>query len=273
MDPEVEKNHFSTIARGRVTRRKYVKRLSIAASPLIVSTLGMIFSASAKAPGWVSATFGLAFAFSFLLLIPYAYRAIYRIISPLDNLDRAFEILYEALETYDKAPNFQDPHVQQDISNVLDSVYLDLQANSAIEGIMREPGELLQRTYENIETRLLPAAREGKIDKPTVDKLVKILSDPKIDSLRAFNSEVESSFVENEKSGMPVGRTIAKFLRTKVGKLASALALGLGIITGIAIVYSIAVGQDVPTFFRNNPALIIGSGVVLAVGILALLRE
>jgi hypothetical protein len=163
--------------------------------------------------------------------------------------------------------------VQRHVYDLMQSAFQNLEEPEAMTRVIHDAFDLADDTYDIIEDRLLPAAREGKIKKETVERLTALLAAPTIDKLRAFNAEVEPVYEEKEKGGVEFRRKFSKFLQTKAGQLVSALTLGFGFIIAVSILYALAVGTDVATFFRDNPALIIGSGVALSVGLLALLRK
>jgi hypothetical protein len=94
LDPELKKRHYSVMAQKAVDRRRYGRKVGIAAVPLIISALGIFYSSTFKAPGIVSASLAFLFAGSIIFLLAYGYRTLPKVINPLDPLDRALESLH-----------------------------------------------------------------------------------------------------------------------------------------------------------------------------------
>lgn len=250
-----------------------MRNLSVAGSPFAFSIIALSLTTGFGLPGVIAVALVFILTASILILLLYGYRTVPKIINPVAPLDRAFEHLYTAISQYDDAPNFNDPVVQQHVYNLLQSAYQNLEEPPAMMEVIEEAVELGDSTYDIIHYRLLPAAREGKISRQTVEKLTAILAAPTIDKLRAFNTEVTPAYEEKETGGIELGKRLSKMLRTKAGQLGSALGLGFAIIVTISVVYSVSVGIDVSTFFKDNPVLILGSGIALTVGLLAFFRN
>lgn len=199
---------------------------------------------------------------SALLFVPSILIAIFsgmawvpRLVYPLDPLDSAFEKVYKAL-----------PYVTQDakdqpetrlVRRLLTGAVRDLGADSAREQLAKEASDLLSGSLENLETFLVPAAREGTLKPETLKVLAGVLSSPSMDGLRKLNSHLETNYTPDTEHDISLRETYENFRKTRQGRIIESLAFGFGIVLFFSYLYSVATQQDFSVFAKEHPEVVL----------------
>ncbi len=249
------------MAGGWLKRRRYAKKLVIDIIPFALDVIAIYAEETyhyfPPIPTLLL-TFGLV---PFLLIaLLYGGRNLGRIIDPLDPVEKAFENLYTALDYNDPEPGEKyGSRTQEHIHKLMKSVSYHLsEAETPDVLTLREVNDLVGKTRDLIYGRLVPASRTGELTPDIMRQLAKFLAKPSINGQRQLNSEIEHSYKEGEKEGIPIGDRISRFYKSRMGQIAQSLIFGFGVSVFASVIYAFLTSQDFFTFAKDNPAVVLG---------------
>jgi hypothetical protein len=272
LTPELRKKHDSIKAGKALKRQRFLIRFLLSPVPFVTFLyFALAYKTSLNVLILIPA-FGLIPALLFLLF--YGGKMLGKIIDPLNPVEKAFENLYKALD-YDEPAEGEkyDPVVQEHIHKLMQSVSYQLSQPISSEILLGDEfGDLIEKTESSIDNRLVPAARDGRLTPEMMKKLANIIGKPSIDDLRKLNAEIEKDYEEG-KEGVPISTRASQFFATKSGQIVQSLFFGFGLSFFSSAVYRFFIGQEFGTFFRDNPAVVLGGAFALTVGFLAFLSK
>ncbi len=187
-------------------------------------------------------------------------------------LDPALEKVYHALELVRKSRN--DPSVRSDVYGLVKSSVNDvsqyLQPSRTSPFLVNEDN-LLRETLEKLKHRLLPAASNSPIRPQTLEMLARVLLAPSLEALRGFNLELNNYEPESAEPSLLRRRFLTPW-RSWPGQIVGSLLLGY-LITGlVSLAYAVAFRTDFVAFARENPAIVLMGGPVVAGLVLSSLK-
>jgi hypothetical protein len=207
------------------------------------------------------------------------------IIDPLNSVDYAFSKFYQAIQFVEpmetseveaptSEPSEDTASIQRHIYKLLKSGVTKLEdSERAPEILLADADTVLDNMIDSLRKNLVPAARRGPVSKGVLESAAKVLASPSLDGLKKLTLEIEDVYKEVPVKGFSARAGLSKLRNTKLGQVMESLLYGYGIILVISLIYALAEGQDLATFYRNTAGYILGGGAALSVGLMTVLKR
>lgn len=279
-DSDLTKHSKVLQLRARRNRRQYLRNLLIALASEVILVLISV-AASVYRNSVVYNVFSVASVIWGIVAVIVFVNSIPWIIVPLSRIDSAFMRTYKALDALQlssKDDSGKDEEAsldaEQEAYSLLRSAIKELETDAATETLSKETIDLVDKFVQNLESRVLPAAEEGKLKPETLERMAKFLTEPTFSGLKAFNGEVETDYPNpKESETASLKQALSKLSRTPIGLLVVSVGMAFFIVIIGSLVYAYAIGQDLPTFAKNYPAVVFGGWLGLTAGLLVFLKK
>jgi uncharacterized integral membrane protein len=271
LNPELTKKYRALEARKSENRVKYLRKFLLVLFPLVLSIL-ILYASTSVSIALLSTIGSLAFIVTLLVFVFFGILSLLpAIIFPLDPLDKAFEKVYKALEYLESSPD--DPLIQSQVHRLLSSALVQLQEDGARQALLKEADDLLQKTFEDLESRVIPAPASDDL-KNVVETLAELLTSPSLARMAQLNTRIEAMLQPSSAPSSEISFRSAfnRFNQSKIGKLIEAFVAGPILTIIFAFFYSAFTQQDFNAFVKNNPNIIIIGAIGASGAILAYLK-
>jgi hypothetical protein len=262
------KHDVLDIEKGR-RRWRMVRNIVISLVPVILSYYAILYLNfnSGLAIFFVLTLLGSVMVF---LIIIYSSISILR--APLSPMERAFEAIYEALsKTWPSTDGARElspdeTYIKAYIQERLAEASRLLGEDEAGEALGDEIGELLDRTQDNIEDRLIPALESGKLSQETLTSLAKVFGTPSFESLKSVNTVIEKDHQTpwHEPTESPIKKQLSELRRRGMLGLLMSIALGFGTAGLILPVIALFLQENPFPFYRDHIDALVGAGALLS---------
>jgi len=198
LDADIKRRYaVLQIEKGK-RQRKLARNLVILVLSIASSASGIYLNFNSG----LTVFFILALIGSIMISLIYIPSTLERISSPLSPMEKAFEVIYGALDkdwgaTTDekREPSKDEIYLREHVHGILEKASKELGQEGSEEALDEEISGLLDRTQTNIDSRLIPAIDSGRLSPETLTNLARVIGSPTYLSLQSINSQIELSLI------------------------------------------------------------------------------
>ena len=128
----------------------------------------------------------------------------------------------------------------------------------------RETNETIARFVENFELVVLPATSGQSMKKEHLEQVALAIYSGDPSKIKTINEALESSYKKEQKPPKKPVLSLKAVSESKVGNLLISLFLGFGLVFVLCLVYVFLTQQDLATFARDRPDIILLGGLLVS---------
>ena len=131
-------------------------------------------------------------------------------------------------------------------------------------GWYSDTNKTLKRFLENFELTVLPATSEAKIKREHLEQMALAVLSRNPLKIKAINEVLEASYKKEEKPLRKPVFSWKELSESKFGRILVSLCLGYGLVLVLCVAYVFMTQQDLATFARERPDVIILGGLFIS---------
>jgi hypothetical protein len=181
------------------------------------------------------------------------FDAVPKFIRPLEPEYRAFRKIAEAIDLLEASNEEAHDKVKAAHKILNGRILLHI-------GWYTETNSIFARLLENIELIVLPAIEDLKIKKEDLGKTALAIGNMNPAKAKEVNDFLEKTYPK----AIPEPKTafLTEIRESTVGRILGSLVLGYGLIIVVCSLYVIVTDQNLPTFMKEKPDIIILGGLI-----------